>query len=124
MVLRQSEHIDELLNGCAALVGRPLPEQAGPDSFNVLPALLGESSKGRDHVVEHSGVLAIREGPWKLVPEQGAAKRAPKAKSARAEVYNLSEDLGETMSLADSEPAKTQAMSKRLQNIRQNDRSR
>ena len=37
----------DLLSSLAALTDQPLPEQAGPDSMNVLPALLGRSKEGR-----------------------------------------------------------------------------
>lgn len=54
----------------AALVKIPLPEWAGEDSFNALPALLGdESFQIRDHLITHSytGVFSIRKGDWKLI---------------------------------------------------------
>ena len=43
-----------------------LPDGAGPDSVDVLPALLGESPKGRETLVEHAGRLAIRRGSGSL----------------------------------------------------------
>ena len=46
----------------AALAGQPLGPDDAPDSFNVLPALLGQSPTGRDHVLEYSGRVAIRCG--------------------------------------------------------------
>src|SRR5262249_20571256 len=49
----------------AALTHADLPGEAGPDSLDVLPALQGDSAKGRDHLVEQAGALAIRQGRWK-----------------------------------------------------------
>ena len=58
----------------AALTGQTLPAQTGPDSFNVLPALLGEKPAKplRKHLVVQSGsnALAVRQGPWKFIPAQ------------------------------------------------------
>src|SRR4029077_9157758 len=42
----------DLLASLASLAGRKLPEGAAPDSFNLLPALLGRSRQGRPHIVE------------------------------------------------------------------------
>jgi len=39
----------------AALVGIPLEEDDAPDSWNVLPALLGTSPAGRPQLVEQAG---------------------------------------------------------------------
>ena len=36
----------DLLATCAAIIGEPMPDDAGPDSYNVLPALLGEPRGG------------------------------------------------------------------------------
>jgi arylsulfatase A-like enzyme len=116
----------DMLATFAALVGRPLPPQAGPDSFNVLPALLGESPGGRDHVVEHAGGLALRQGPWKWIPREqpGRAKRAAAAKPPRPEMFNLADDLGETKNLAERDSGKAKELSDRLRRIREDNRSR
>ena len=60
----------DLMASFAALTGGKLAEEDGPDSFNVLPALLGESQQGRDHLVEQAAGLSIRMGNWKLVPKR------------------------------------------------------
>jgi arylsulfatase A-like enzyme len=118
----------DLLASFASLVGRQLPPEAGPDSFNVLPALLGQSPSGRDHVVEHAGGLAIRQGTWKLIarPQAGRGKPGPAAKSVSrgAEVFNLSDDLGESKNLGEKDSEKVRELADRLQRIRESDRSR
>ena len=45
----------DTLATCAALTGQPLPAEAGPDSFNLLPILLGQKRDKpvRDHLIEH-----------------------------------------------------------------------
>jgi len=126
----------DLLATFAALTGRKLPPEAGPDSFNVLPALLGQSPKGRDHVVEHAGLLAIRQGVWKLIAGGQGAAKAPgkKAKAAakkprpaepgRVEVYDLGQDLGETKNLWAERPEMVEQLSKLLSKLRESGRSR
>ena len=69
--------LTDMLATFAALAGQELTDDAGPDSFNVLPALLeGELDDSLRHprVMQSggiSGMLAIREGPWKLIDGQG-----------------------------------------------------
>ena len=119
-------HID-LLATAAALTGQKLPPGAGPDSFNILPALLGEKTAppARDHLVlQNNGQapLALREGDWVLI-EPGAGlrqKRAPSAGDAEptCELYQLSTDLAQKNDLARKEPARVKAMTERLARIR------
>ena len=65
-------HVD-MMATFAAAADRTLADDAGPDSFNVLPALLGTAEKPvRDHLINHTagspGRLAVRQGPWKYGP--------------------------------------------------------
>src|SRR5699024_9703991 len=68
---------DELLSNVdflatmAALVGRPLGEDEGPDSYNMLPALTGSPEQPiRDHLVispSKKKNLSIRKGKWMYI---------------------------------------------------------
>lgn len=121
-------HVD-MLATAAALTGQKLTHEAGPDSFNVLPALLGEELKKpcRDHLVEHGGRLAIRQGTWKLIPAGpvGAAKaKAGKRGRAPAELFNLADDLSETTNVAAQHPDKVKELTELLGQIRTQGRSR
>ena len=120
-------HVD-MLAAMAALTGQELPDAAGPDSFNILPALLGEKRDKpcRDHLVEHGNVLAIRKGPWKLIPANRSAIAAKNKKrtSGRDELYNLTEDIGETNNVAAAHPDLVKEMTALLQGIRERGRSR
>ncbi|HOW65782.1 MAG TPA: sulfatase-like hydrolase/transferase [Candidatus Paceibacterota bacterium] len=51
----------------AALAGRGADTAPMPDSMNLLPALLGESTMGRRHVIQHANRLAVRQGSWKFI---------------------------------------------------------
>ena len=120
-------HVD-MLATMAALTSHGLVDAAGPDSFNVLPALLGEKPDKpcRDHLVEHGNVLAIRKGPWKLIPANPsvAAGKRNKKRGGGDELYNLAEDIGETNNLAAAHPDLVKEMTEMLQRIRENGRSR
>lgn len=64
--------LTDLLATVSGIVGAKLPAGAGPDSRNILPALLSAkpTKPVREFAVHHSmsGVFAIRQGPWKLIP--------------------------------------------------------
>jgi arylsulfatase A len=65
--------LTDLMATCAAILDTKLPEEAGPDSFNILPTLLGKKGDVpiREALVSHSenGTFAIRKGNWKLILE-------------------------------------------------------
>ncbi len=61
----------------AAVAGADLPRDAGPDSFNILPALLGNAGGkpargGAVILASYSGMLAVREGDWMLILGRGS----------------------------------------------------
>jgi arylsulfatase A-like enzyme len=117
----------DFLSSLAALTGQKLPNQAGPDSVNVLPALLGESPKGRDTLVEQGRAFAVRSGSWKLIEPSPGAKIDPNTRSEtsaapRPQLYNLEGDLAETKNLAKQHPEKVSELSALLDEIRQSGR--
>jgi len=114
-------HVD-MLAAMAALTGQKLVDAAGPDSFNVLPALLGEKldKPCRDHLVEHGSALAIRKGPWKLIPANpplAAGKKNKKRAGGSDQLYNLAEDIGETTNLASEKPELVAEMSTLMEKL-------
>jgi len=108
----------DTLAACAALTGQSLGDQDAPDSFNFLPALLGEKIDKpiRDQLVlqnNNQRPLALREGNWKLIEPD-----APRdGKPVSFELYNLANDLSETNNLAASQPDKVKALSARLEQL-------
>jgi arylsulfatase A-like enzyme len=106
----------DLLASLAALLKTDLPADAAPDSFNVLPAWLGQSQHGRDHLVQQGRGLAIRAGHWKLIPARDA--------TASSELYNLQRDAGETENLIDQHPEVARRLQRLFDEIRQRGRSR
>jgi arylsulfatase A-like enzyme len=117
----------DFLRSLAALSGRPLPNRAGPDSVNVLPALLGESKTGRDSLVEQGRAIAVREGVWKLIvpaegPRRDSSTKSETGASRQPQLYNLADDLSESKNLARKHPEKVAELSKLLAEIRQSGR--
>ena len=113
----------------AALANQPLPADACPDSFNVLPALLGEKgAAGRDHFVEQGRGLALRVGDWKLL--QHPTKKPNKSRvnaqdrDSNVQLFHLADDPGETQNLAAQHPDRVRQMAARLQAIQDAGRSR
>lgn len=103
----------------AALTGVGVPAAAAPDSFNVLPALLGESQNARDHALFHvggvQGPLALRMGSWKFIQagKGGYGKAAGKNDSggAQPQLYDLAQDFAEQNNLAAKMPEKVKELS-------------
>jgi len=113
----------------AALTGQTLTAADAPDSFNVLPALLGQSKIGRDHLVEHAGVLSLIEGRWKLIepgkgPKVLVNTSTETGQAPQLQVYNLQTDLGEKHNVAAEHPDIVEKLSARLKKIRNDGRSR
>lgn len=122
----------DLLASLAALADVDLPEDAAPDSRNLLPALLGQSKTGRDYVVQQSGDgLGLRMGPWKYIEPGGRAGWAHNRHSLgdtalsspplteNAYLFNLDEDPGETNNLSEDYPDKLEEMEALLNRIRE-----
>ena len=117
----------DLMASFASLTDQQLPENAAPDSFNMLPALLGESKRGRDVLVEQAPALSLRQGNWKLVgrsPQAGKKAIEQERATAVQELYDLSNDIGEKKNLAQAEPERVKQMTSLLNQIRTNPRSR
>jgi arylsulfatase A-like enzyme len=108
----------DLLASLAALTNQKLPNRAGPDSVNVLPALLGQSQEGRELLVEQGRNIALRQKNWKYIePVKQNAGGGPKP-----QLYDLSEDLGEQHNLAGQKPEKVKQLSGLLDGIRRSGR--
>jgi arylsulfatase A-like enzyme len=131
----------DMLATLAALTGQTLPADAAPDSFNVLPALLGRphNRPARDTFIAQSGgtkgPFAIRQGQWKLIQAGGARasygnanKTFLAAKSAKGKappfLVDLAGDLGESKNLAGEHPEKVQELQSLFEKQRDAGRSR
>lgn len=119
----------DFLASFAALTGQTLADHAGPDSLNTLPALLGESSTGRDHLIEHAGTLALRVGNWKLIePNKGPAVsknvNIEVGNGPQPQLYDLSTDLGERHNVAEQHADRVAEMVAKLKQLKEAGRTR
>ena len=126
--------LTDLLATVAAIVGAELPDGAGPDSVNVLPAFLAAQPEKpvREFSVHHSmaGVFAIRQGPWKLVPDHRGSGGFSSPKildpvkegGPKGQLYHLGSDPSETMNRYNEEPEVVSRLTDLLESIRQAER--
>ncbi|MEX2235879.1 MAG: arylsulfatase [Cyclobacteriaceae bacterium] len=74
----------------ANIFDKKLPDNAGEDSFSLLPLLKGSKKAIRKNGVacRYDGLQAVRMGSWKLIC------------TTDPELYNVAEDIGETRNVA------------------------
>jgi arylsulfatase A len=113
-------HVD-LLATVASLLGAKLPENAGVDSYNLLPAFRGEkrTTPIREATVHHafSGKFAIRQGDWVLIaaptgddnrklgePEWFKKDRGYAPHEHPTELFDLRQDLAQQNNLSAMRP--------------------
>ncbi len=106
--------LTDLMATCASIGEIDLPDEAAPDSYDILPALLGESSPApiREAAIHHSvdGMFSIRQGKWKLVEGLGSGgfsvprRIEPTPGGPQGQLYNLEDDLYETNNLYQDYP--------------------
>ncbi len=106
--------LTDMMATIAALTGTALLEDAGEDSLDFSPVLLGRKpgTPLRDTLVHHSadGTFAIRQGQWKLAMALGSRgfslpkDLVPKAGEAEGQLYNLRDDPQEQHNLWLREP--------------------
>ncbi len=124
----------DMLATCADLVDANLPDDAGEDSYSILPTLLGEQGERpcRPATVPVSarGMLTVRQGPWKRIAGLGSggfsqpSRVKPVAGGPRGQLYNLSDDPGETTNLWGEQPEIVDRLTKLLQQYKSEGRSR
>jgi arylsulfatase A-like enzyme len=120
--------LTDLLATAADLVDAELPAGAGPDSVSLLPVLRDPEATVREHTVHLSfrGVFAIRQGPWKLVPDHrgsGGFSQPRDLDPARVggpkgQLYHLGDDPAETQNLYNDHPDIVARLSTLLDTIR------
>ncbi len=109
----------------AALAGVSLDANAGPDSVDVLDALLGQSDEGRAEIVLE-GIQAktvLRQGDWVFIPpHQGPPVNTnvniETGNSPVPQLYYLADDIGQIENMASIHPDVAERMANRLRQIR------
>lgn len=134
-VTDQTVSFTDLMATFADLLNKELPQNAGEDSFSLLPILAGEQSEAesiRPPVVSVSsrGVRAIQDGRWKLIESLGSGGFTdpvtvePESGGPEGQLYNLEEDLEETNNLWNERPEIVRQFRQKLKELDQNGRSR
>ncbi len=122
--------IADLLATSCAMLGEPVPRNAAEDSYNILPAILGQKRKApiREATVLHNaeGVFAIRQGPWKLIEERtwNDNVRSLWRTEATNQLYNLNDDPAETTNVWEKHPDVAARLRALLKKYRDEGRSR
>ncbi len=114
----------DLLPTFAKLAGARLPPQRKIDGHDIRSLLLGDEgakSPYRAFFYYHKSQLhAVRSDKWKLhlANERKIVGLGNQRRAAKAELYNLDEDLGETKNLADEFPDVVDRLSKLAEQAR------
>jgi arylsulfatase A len=125
--------LTDMIATTAALLKEKLPESAGEDSYNILPALIHEKRAQpiREATVHHSGagMFAIRQGDWVLIEGLGSGgftkpqTEKPTPGGPKGQLYNLALDAGQERNLYLDNPERVRAMQALLDRYRQEGRS-
>jgi len=119
----------DFIASLAALTGQRLTRGDAPDSFDVLSAMLGKALMGRDHLVEHAGVLSLIKGDWKYI-EPGKGPRINRnvnielGNDPEPQLYNLKSDIGERHNVASEHPELVRELAALLKKIRDDGHTR
>ncbi len=116
---KQLVHQADLLATLADILSVALPPTAGEDSFSMLPLLKGSDRSIRRQAVSCSikGMPSIRNGHWKLILGTGSGGWTPGGDDQPAQLYNLADDLGEKINLAEAHPERVQAMANLMEQL-------
>lgn len=111
----------DLLASLAAFTGSL---ESAPDSQNLMDTFLGKSQKGRDaFVMEAYTKTALRAGAWVMIPPYPGPAieknvNIEMGNSPDYQLFNLKDDPGQTINLAESNPEKLQEMIGQFEKIR------
>lgn len=115
----------DFFSSFAPLAGYDVPDDVG-DSENVLDAILGRSTQGREVWLAEASTFALRQGNWKyILPNPDGAgwieeiKNIDSGLSAVDQLYNLADDPAEENNLASQYPDKVEEMKTILLQITQ-----
>ena len=99
----------DLFASVATLIQADITEGAAPDSRNALPTLLGRDKEGREYIIEKAGSISVYDGEWKYIaPSNGYAYNTltniELGNAPKAQLYHLTDDIGEQRNVADLYP--------------------
>jgi len=109
----------DLMATIADILDTKLPDNAGEDSFSLLPLFKGKDKLIRENCINCStkGVPAIRSGSWKLILAPGSGGWSMGDTDQPIQLYNLADDPGETKNLAAGQPERVAKMKALLEKL-------
>jgi arylsulfatase A-like enzyme len=116
----QLVHQADLLATFAEIFETKLPDNAGEDSFSLMPLLKGGTEPIREHAVSTSigGTPSVRMGQWKYIPARGSGGWGKGGdQSQPVQLYHLADDLGESRNLAAKNPTQVERMKVLLEKL-------
>jgi arylsulfatase A-like enzyme len=122
--------LTDFMATCAEMVGFSLPENAGEDSFSLIPLMEGKSRPTpRAPVIHHSsnGTFSLRDGKWKMVFGSGSGGREKPVGKPFEEpffLFDLGQDPGEAANVIERFPDIASRLTEKLETIRSSGRSR
>jgi arylsulfatase A-like enzyme len=125
--------LTDLMGTVAEVVDYKLPNNAGEDTYSMLPAMMGKKGKPiREAVVHHSnmGMFGIRQGDWKLEFGLGSGGFSdpqtlePKPGGPQGQLYNLATDPKEENNLWLDRPAEVARLTALLEKYKAEGHSR
>jgi len=136
----QTVCLTDIMATVAAITETKLPNNVAEDSYNILPALLGDSEPVRQYTLHQtmSLALAIRKGQWKYLDHKGSGGNnynrggewgmkqfalPEKAPSAFGQLYDLETDPGETTNLYLEKPEIVAELKSKLEEFKRTRRS-
>lgn len=124
--------LTHLMATLADITGVTLGVNEGPDSYSILPVLLGKTDTVPEQtaVIHHSSrnFFAIRQGDWKLIEQRGSGGFSqptlitPEEGEPKGQLYNMQDDISETNNLYDQHPAIVKALQELLDSIREEEK--
>ncbi|MEF8796841.1 MAG: arylsulfatase [Salinivenus sp.] len=117
--------LTDLLPTIAALTGPALAPDS-TDGTNLGPVITADRDSVADDeaVIQSLQYLAVRDGPWKLIPGLGSggfsspATRTPGADEPTGQLYHLGRDPAEQNNLYDERPEVVERLTKQLRRYR------
>lgn len=119
-VNHQLVHQADLLATISEILGAELPEDAGEDSFSLLPLLRGSTEPVRETSVSCSiqGVPSLRVNQWKYIAAPGSGGWGKGGDQTQPiQLYDLVTDITESKNLAKDQPKQLSEMQARLEQL-------
>ena len=100
-------------------------ENKTKDSENILDALLGKSSTGRENLIlGQNNIFTFRKGDWILIPPHEGRKTTNKfvnietGRDSAYQLFNIKDDVGQLNNLASKFPERVELLNQELEEIK------